>query len=68
MQETLAPSNIVTMDKLPEIQQHLVKLKEAINEHKLAHEAGIGNPAQLKQLQDMHDKMLAIKRVYFPGH
>jgi hypothetical protein len=61
------PSNVITHEHLHKINDAVKKVNDAMNEAKLAIDAGITNPAKLAELQAMKDRLLKVKTVYFPG-
>lgn len=62
------PSNIVTHEHLPKVQDAIEKVREALRESKLMTDAGFGHMAREKELTDLLAKLEKFKAVYFPGH
>lgn len=60
-------STIINDNHLPQINDALAKVQLAQNEINLAKQAGIDVSAQQAQLTDSNNKLLALKRTYFPG-
>lgn len=54
-------------EKLGEINQALMDIKEAKRQAELAKRAGIDVNAELSSLEDSEKKLTQIKQVYFPG-
>lgn len=64
----VGPSNIIKHDHLEKVKSHMLKVNEALRESELANRAGIGNPDNHAKLEEVRDKLLKFKQVYFPGH
>lgn len=62
-----APSQFSTKERLDSINKILDQIDVAINEAKIAAEAGVPTAAeQLKTLEEQQAKVLQLKNTYFP--
>lgn len=61
------PSKIITHAHLPKLNEGITKLQDAVKEAKLGMQAGIVTQATLDDVQARLDKLLQLKRTYFPG-
>jgi hypothetical protein len=62
------PSNVVTADHLQPLLNDIATIKAAQHEQDLAMQAGIGNHATTAILEKRLERLMLIKKVYFPGH
>jgi hypothetical protein len=63
----LQPSRLIGPAHLAKIKTHLANVQDALHESVLAQRAGVGDADMHKNLEDMRDRLIKIKSVYFPG-